>query len=73
VGGGSNSARSCGGSVTSMDGRRRGRRGGVLARPMRKRMGEEREKGVREAAMPILKGSVAWSRGGGVARGGTTR
>jgi hypothetical protein len=35
------------------------------ARPMRKRMGEEREKRVREAAAPILKGSVAWSRGGG--------
>jgi hypothetical protein len=69
--GGSNAARSGSGSVTSMDGRRRERRGGVLARMMRKRMREEREKGVREAATPILKGSVAWSRGGRVAQGGT--
>jgi hypothetical protein len=32
---------------------------------MRKRMGEERERAMREAVMPILKGSAAWSRGEG--------
>jgi hypothetical protein len=47
-----------------------GRRGGVLMRLMMKRMGEEREKGAREAVVPILKGLMAWSRGGGAARGG---
>jgi hypothetical protein len=46
VGGGMEAAaRSGNGSVTGMDGRRRGRRGVVLTWPMRKRMGEERERG----------------------------
>jgi hypothetical protein len=46
-GDGSNAVRSGGGSVTSADGRRRGRRGGVLTQPMRKIMGEGRERGMR--------------------------
>jgi hypothetical protein len=50
------------GSTTGVNGRPRGRRGGVLTGPMRKRMGEERERG---GATRRGGGREAWGWGGG--------